>query len=88
MVDSATGYGTDGFYKAKGNFIELACKQLQKWKNTGNEVKIICQNNAEKKLFEQRAGSLDWKLSTKFECTARATPQHNSIVELEFTACA
>ncbi len=33
MVDNATGYSTDGFYKAKGNFIELACKQLQKWRN-------------------------------------------------------
>ncbi len=42
MVDSATGYGTDRFYHAKGSFIELACKQLQKWKNVGNEVKIIC----------------------------------------------
>ncbi len=87
MVDSATGYGTDGFYKAKGSFIEPACRQLQKWKNDGNEAKIICQDNAgENKLFEERAGSADWKLGTKFEYTARATPQHNSVVESAFAA--
>ncbi len=32
MIDSATGLGKDGFYKAKISFIELACQQLQKWK--------------------------------------------------------
>ncbi len=32
MIDSATRIGTDGFYKAKISFIELACQQLQKWK--------------------------------------------------------
>ncbi len=46
MVDSAPRYGTDGFYKAKGSFIEPPCKQLQMWKNVGNEVKIIFQDNA------------------------------------------
>ncbi len=87
MVDSATGYGTNGFYKAKGSFIKPACMQLQKWKNDGKEVKIIRQDNAgENKLFEERAGSADWKLGTKFEYTARATPQHNSVVELAFAA--
>ncbi len=40
------------------------------------------------KLFEARAGSLDWKLGTKFKYTAQATPQHNSIVECGFAACA
>ncbi len=87
MVDSATGYGTDGFYKAKGSFIEPACMQLQKWKNDRKEVKIIQQDNAgENKLFEERAGSADWKLGTKFEYTAQATPQHNNVVEKAFAA--
>ncbi len=39
-------YGIDGFYKAKGSFIKPVCKQLQKEKNVGKEVKINCQDNA------------------------------------------
>lgn len=89
MVDSATGYGTEGFYKAKNNFIEPACRQLQKWKNDGKEAKINQQDNAgDKKLFEERAGNSNWTLGAKFEYTTRATLQHNSIVKLGFAACA
>ncbi len=85
MIDSATGLGTDGFYKAKISFIEPACQQLQKWKTEGKEVKILRQDNAgENKLFEERAASADWKLATKFENTARETPQHNGLVEVGF----
>ncbi len=65
MIDSATGLGTDSFYKAKIEFIEPACKLLQKWKSDGNEIKILRQDNArENKLFEERATSADWKLNT------------------------
>ncbi len=80
MVDSATGYGTDGFYKAKGSFIEPACMQLQKWKNDGKEVKIIQQDNAGKnKLFEDRAGGTDWKLVGNLNILLG---QHHSIIVL------
>ncbi len=83
MIDSATGLGNDGFYKAKISFIKPACQQLQKWKSEGKEVKILQQDNAgENKLFEERAARADWKLATKFEYTARETPQHNGLVEV------
>ncbi len=58
MIDSATGLGTDCFYKAKMEFIELACKLLQKWKSNGNEVKILCQDSIGKnELFDEHATS-------------------------------
>ncbi len=79
MVDSTIGHSTDDFYKAKSNFIKTACEQLQKWKNTGNKIKIICQDNMDKnKLFEQRTGSSVWTLVMKFEYMAHATLQHNA----------
>ncbi len=72
MIDSTTGIGITGFYKAKISFIKPACQQLQKWKSEGKEVDILRQDNAGKnRLFEARAASLDWKLATKFEYTAR-----------------
>ncbi len=63
MINSATGLGTDGFYKDKISFIEPACQQLQKWKLEGNEVKILSQDNAgENKLLEE------WVVSTDCFC--------------------
>ncbi len=42
----------------------------------------------ENKLFEARTASSDWKLETKFEYTARETPQHNGLVEVGFATWA
>ncbi len=53
MVDSATGYGTDGFYKAKGNFIEPACKQLQNGKILEMRLKLFAKTMLKKNFLSK-----------------------------------
>ncbi len=86
MIVSNTGLGSAGSNTIKISFIGPACQQLQKWKSARTKVKTLCQDDArENKLFDTRAAIEDWKWSTKFEHTARETPQHNSPVEIGFT---
>ncbi len=71
------------------SFIKPACKQLQKWKSTGNYDNILLQDNGDKnKLFNEQAQNIDWKFKTKYEYTPRATFKHNSPVEVGFVTLA
>lgn len=88
MIVVPHGWEQMDFIRLKFKFIEPTCKQLQKWNSEGNNVKILSKNNAGKKLFEEHATSSDWKLGTKFEYTARPTPQYNSTVEVYFATWA
>ncbi len=83
MVDSATGYSSDEFCKAKGSSMQTTPKV----KNGQNTVKIIHQDIPEEnKFLELRTGRSDWKLSKKMAFTVQATPQQKSIVKLGFEA--
>ncbi len=51
MVDSATGYVTDRFYKAKGSFSKPACEHRQEWKNLETRLKSFNEKTLEKTNF-------------------------------------
>ena len=51
----------------------------------GLAVKAVrCDNGGENILLQKRMKSADWKFGTKFQFTARATPQQNSKAEKAF----
>ena len=45
-------------------------------------------NSGENKKLVERASGADWKLTPKWEFTARSTPQQNGLVEVEFATIA
>jgi hypothetical protein len=89
MVDKRTQLKFSNFYPTKNGMVEPTCEQFQKWKQHGKPVKFVRMDNAgENKLLKKRCESSDWKLGIKFEFTARATPQQNSLSEVGFATIA
>ena len=65
--------------------MEPTCEQFNQWDKNGKPIKVIrCDNGGENLLLQKRMKSKDWKFDTKFQFTARATPQQNSPVEKKF----
>ena len=89
MVEERTQLKFSDFYPTKNGMIEPTCEQFQKWKQSGKQVKYVRLDNAgENKKLQKRCESSDWKLGIKFEYTARATPQQNSLSEVSFATVA
>ena len=66
--------------------IEPTCTKLSKWKQIGNEVRFIrCDNAGKNKKLEEALNGSKWKITVQFEHTARATLQHNHLVEVGFS---
>jgi hypothetical protein len=65
--------------------IELACAQLQNWKQAGLGVTHVRLDNAgENTKLQKRTKSAAWKLGLQFEYNARDTRQQNQLAELGF----
>jgi hypothetical protein len=89
MVEERTQLKFSDFYPTKNGMIEPTCEQFYKWKQSGKQVKYVRLDNAgENKKLQKRCESSDWKLGIKFEYTAHATPQQNSLSEVGFTMIA
>jgi hypothetical protein len=79
LVHGKTGLQFSNFYAAKNDMVEPMLERFSKWKQTGIPVNVVRLDNAgENILLKNRAASVDWKYSIKFEFTGRNTPQQNS----------
>ena len=89
MVDEATGMKFSAFFEKKNDIVEPTCIKLNKLAEIAGEVKHLRQDNAGKNLaLAKSMGSVEWKMKTKIEYTARDTPQQNHMMELGFTTIA
>ncbi len=75
MVDSATGYVTDRFYKAKGSFSKPACEHRQEWKNLETRLKSFNEKTLEKTNFlHQEQESLIGNLAQNLNIQLKQPP--------------
>jgi hypothetical protein len=85
LVDEMTGTKSSSFHETKNKMIEPVCAKLHNWKEHGMQVQILrMDNGGENQKLVQRLNSKDWKLYPTIEYTARDTPQHNHLAEVEF----
>lgn len=63
--------------------VDPTCELFNGWKQQRKEVNIIrMDSSGENKLLEKQVKHKDWKLSPKFNYTARDTSQHNHFVKV------
>ena len=86
IVDELSGLKCSQFYAKKNKFIEPMLYMMHKAMQQGTPVQFIRgDNSGENKLLQKLAHGKDWKLQTKFEFTAKATPQQKLLVKQRFT---
>ena len=89
MVDEYSRVKVFAFFPRKNNVIETMYERVQKTKNSGTTVTYLRQDNVREELkIQSRCESAYWKLTVKFEYTAKETPQKNLMSETAFTTLA
>jgi hypothetical protein len=83
LVDEAVNMKISHWFAKNNDMVEPTFELIKMLKNKGIVVKVIRLDNAgESMLLDKRCKSKDWKIDITFEFSARATPQHNHLMEL------
>jgi len=84
LVDNFTNYKFSHFYEKKNLMVEQTCELIKELRSKGLMLSYLRLENAgENKLLEARCKSSDWQFIITFEYTARDSPQHNHMAELD-----
>ena len=82
VICHLTGYMNTEFFESKRGMVQPTIELFKSWERDGYPVNYVrCDNAGENKKLESRLKSTNQKIYPKFEYTAKATPQQNSLSE-------